>query len=219
MKIPRGKKILVTKESRLRDHMCRGREGYNDLEWLMPFVILGGKLHETERLRLWDEVYGFVRKVERNHFHKRFQVNKDYTDQRVILFYDLCALNWERNISWCCKSFIQAFPNLECILMLRRWGVGGVELQHYTGWGVKAIVTYLTLYRNKENYEQWWIRKYGYPPQPKALKNWEWKSKWVESLIGDHLLTQFIEGVRDECEHQAYLDNEVFLDDGGEDLV
>ena len=199
--------------------MCRGREGYNDLEWLMPFTILGGSLHETEKLRLWDEVYGFVRKVERNHFHKRFQVNKDYTDQRVILFYDLCNWKWERNISWCCKTFIQAFPNLECLLMLRRWGVGGVELKHYTTWQIKAIIVYLSLYRYKETYEQWWIRKYGYVPKDIAITNWEWKAKWVENLIGDHLLTQFIEGVRDECAHQAHLDNEVVFDDVGEDLV
>jgi len=217
MKIPRGKKLLITKESRLRDHMCRGREGYNDLEWLMPFVILGGKLHETERVRLWDEVYGFVRKVERNHFHRRFQVNKDYTDQRVILFYELCTWKWERNISWCCKTFIQAFPHLECILMLRRWGVGGVELQHYTGWGVKAIVTYLTLYRNRETYDQWWIRKMGRPPNSVALKNWQWKSRWVENLIGEHLLTQFIEGVRSELEYEAYEGDEDFPEISGED--
>lgn len=197
--------------------MCRGREGYNDLEWYMPFVVLGGKLHESEKLRLWDEVYGFIRKVERNHFHKRFQINKDYTDQRVILFYDLCAWKWERNIAWCCKTFIQAFPNLECVLMLRRWGVGGVELHHYTTWQIKAVVTYLSLWRYKKSYEQWYIEKERHPPCPSAIKNWEWKAKWVENLIGEHLLTQFIEGVRSELEYEAYDGDESFPEISGED--
>jgi hypothetical protein len=101
--------------------------------------------------------------------------------------------------------------------MLRRWGVGGVELQHYTGWGVKAIVTYLSLYRYKETYEQYWIRKNGRPPNSVALKNWEWKARWVENLIGDHLLTQFIEGVRDELSYEAYEGDEIFPDISGED--
>ena len=202
--LSRKKKLVETRDSLLRDHMIRGREGYNDLEWYMPFVVLGGQLHETEKLRLWDEVYGFVNKVERNHFHRRFQVNKDYTDQRVILFYDLCKWKWTYNISWCCKAFIQGFPNLECLLMLRRWGVGGVELHHYSTWQIKAIVTHLSLYRYKKTYEQWYIEKRGLPPNAKAADNWRWKSNWVESLIGEHLITQFIEGVRDELAYETH---------------
>lgn len=217
MKIPRGRQRQETKESLLREHMTRGREGYNDLEWFMPFVVLGGNLHETERKALWEDVYGFVRKVERNHFHKRFQVNKDYTDQRVILFYDLCKWKWQMSIAWCCKTYIQGFPNLECLLMLRRWGVGGVDLTHYTTWQVKAIVTYLSLWRYKKSYEQLWIEKNGRPPAQIALDNWEWKAKWVENLIGDHLLTQFIEGVRDELAYEAYEGDEILFEPSGED--
>lgn len=208
-----------TRESLLREHMLRGREGYNDLEWFMPFVVLGGKLHETERKALWKDVNGFVNKVERNHFKQSHQKNKEYTEQRVLLFYELCHWKWEYSMKYCCKMFICGFPNFECILMLRRWGVGGTRVEDYGTWQVSAIVTYLSLWRERKPYEQWYIDKNERPPTAANLKMWEWRSLWVEHLIGEHLITQFIEGVRDEHEQLINMGNEdVYVDDGEDDL-
>lgn len=218
----RRKKALPqinTRESLLREHMLRGREGYNDLEWFMPFVVLGGKLHETERKALWKDVNGFVNKVERNHFKQSHQKNKEYTEQRVLLFYELCHWKWEYSMKYCCKMFICGFPNFECILMLRRWGVGGTRVEDYGTWQVSAIVTYLSLWRERKPYEQWYIDKNERPPTAANLKMWEWRSLWVEHLIGEHLITQFIEGVRDEHEQLINMGNEdVYVDDGEDDL-
>lgn len=208
-----------TRESLLREHMLRGREGYNDLEWFMPFVVLGGKLHETERKALWKDVNGFVNKVERNHFKQSHQKNKEYTEQRVLLFYELCHWKWEYSMKYCCKMFICGFPNFECILMLRRWGVGGTRVEDYGTWQVSAIVTYLSLWRERKPYEQWYIDKNERPPTATNLKMWEWRSLWVEHLIGEHLITQFIEGVRDEHEQLINMgDEDVYVDDGEDDL-
>lgn len=208
-----------TRESLLREHMLRGREGYNDLEWFMPFVVLGGKLHETERKALWKDVNGFINKVERNHFKQSHQKNKEYTEQRILLFYELCHWKWEYSMKYCCKMFICGFPNFECILMLRRWGVGGTRVEDYGTWQVSAIVTYLSLWRERKPYEQWYIDKNGRPPTAANLKMWEWRSLWVEHLIGEHLITQFIEGVRDEHEQLINMGNEdVYVDDGEDDL-
>lgn len=208
-----------TRESLLREHMLRGREGYNDLEWFMPFVVLGGKLHETERKALWKDVNGFINKVERNHFKQSHQKNKEYTEQRVLLFYELCHWKWEYSMKYCCKMFICGFPNFECILMLRRWGVGGTRVEDYGTWQVSAIVTYLSLWRERKPYEQWYIDKNERPPTAANLKMWEWRSLWVEHLIGEHLITQFIEGVRDEHEQLINMGNEdVYVDDGEDDL-
>ena len=208
-----------TRESLLREHMLRGREGYNDLEWFMPFVVLGGKLHETERKALWKDVNGFINKVERNHFRQSHQKNKEYTEQRVLLFYELCHWKWQYSMKYCCKMFICGFPNFECILMLRRWGVGGTRVEDYGTWQVSAIVTYLSLWRERKPYEQWYIDKNERPPTAANLKMWEWRSLWVEHLIGEHLITQFIEGVRDEHEQLINMGNEdVYVDDGEDDL-
>lgn len=208
-----------TRESLLREHMLRGREGYNDLEWFMPFVVLGGKLHETERKALWKDVNGFINKVERNHFKQSHQKNKEYTEQRILLFYELCHWKWEYSMKYCCKMFICGFPNFECILMLRRWGVGGTRVEDYGTWQVSAIVTYLSLWRERKPYEQWYIDKNERPPTAANLKMWEWRSLWVEHLIGEHLITQFIEGVRDEHEQLINMGNEdVYVDDGEDDL-
>lgn len=220
MLITRKKKRPDTKELLLEEHILRGRcVGDTDIEWYMPFVILGGNLHETERKALWKDVYGFVSKVERNHFHKRFQINKEYTDQRVLLFYELCSWKWDKSIRWCCANFISCFPNYECILMLRRWGVGNVRIQDCTSWQIKAVVIYLSLYRYKKTYEEFYIDKYKRPCTNKSLNTWEWKSRWVENLINEHLLTQFIEGVRSECADEAHWSDEVLSVADGEDVV
>lgn len=208
-----------TRESLLREHMMRGREGYNDLEWFMPFVVLGGKLHETERLALWKDVHGFIAKVERNHFKQSHQKNKEYTEQRVLLFYELCHWKWQMSMKWCCKTFICGFPNFECILMLRRWGVGGTRVEDYGSWQISAIVTYLTLWRERIDYEHWFISKNKRPPAPQSLKTWAWRASWVEHLIGEHLITQFIEGVRNELEYEEHRFDEALHVDDWEELL
>ena len=200
----------LTREELLREHMAHGGEGYNALQWLMPFVTLGGHLHESERKALWYEVYGFIKKVERNHFRQQRQKNKEYTDQRVLFFYELCALKWDKSISWNCKAFISAFTNIEAILMMRRWGLGGLAADKASSWQVYSVVTYFTLWRRHESYIDWYTRKYERYPQQKTQDTWAWRSKWVETLINDHLLTQFIEGVRNECTDET-LQSDVFI--------
>lgn len=208
-----------TRESLLREHLLRGRDGYNDLEWFMPFVMLGGKLHETERQALWTDVNGFIRKVERNHFKQSHQKNREYTEQRVLLFYELCKWRWQYSMKWCCKTFICGFPNFECLLMLRRWGVGGTRIEDYGSWQICSIVTYLTLWRERKSYEQWYIGKNKRPPTEAKLKTWEWRALWVEHLIGEHLITQFIEGVRDELEYEEFRHHgDVYVVDGEDEL-
>ena len=183
----------------------------------MPFVMLGGKLHETERQALWTDVNGFIRKVERNHFKQSHQKNREYTEQRVLLFYELCKWRWQYSMKWCCRTFICGFPNFECLLMLRRWGVGGTRIEDYGSWQICSIVTYLTLWRERKSYEQWYIGKNKRPPTEAKLKTWEWRALWVEHLIGEHLITQFIEGVRDELEYEQYAGDEVLYVVDGED--
>lgn len=171
--------------------MLRGSDGFNQLEWLMPFVSLGGSLIESDRQLLWYEAWGFVQKTERLHFKHYKQKNIEYTMERVLHFYEYCGLHYHHPIKWICTSYMSNFAQLEAMLMLKRWGLGGLPIEDYGCWQVLTVVRYLTLIRRRQSYDQWYYGKFKKFPQQRTRVLWEWRSKWVENLINEFLVTQY----------------------------
>lgn len=194
---------VVQRRRKLEEHMLRGSSGYNTMEWLLPFIFLGGNIRESDRLQAWYKVNGFVFKVERKHFQHTKQAKMEYHDDRVLAFYDLCNAFWDKPIKYTCRIYISNFANIECVLMLRRWGVGGVDnIMEFRNKRIADFVLFMNLKRKRINFHEYYYEKYNRYPTDKAIKTWLWKCCWVESIFQEHLVPQYSDFGNEE---QGYL--------------
>lgn len=133
-------------------------------------------LHTLPRLSqvaAWNQVSKLVWYRERTHFKRAYQSNREFTQDRVVAFYDWANLWWFKNPPWIRFSYEKNFAGIEAVLQCRRLGVGLPHdtclLNAKTKW-INYFVIMQTLERQQVSFYSYWTAKTGRVFVPKNVE-------------------------------------------------